>query len=546
MPRSLLIAFLPLVALIALPVALRPPPAADTDGPAAERLVIITPHNESIRHEFGQAFRAHYQATTGRAIAVEWRMPGGTADIVRYVDDRFLAGFRRQWESDPANGPWTRTVAESFNNPKVDPGNPATDPLAAQARRAFLASDTGIGIDLFFGGGQYDLHRQAQKGHAVDAGILRRHPEWFTEAVIPQTFSGEIFYDPQGRYYGTCLSSFGICCSEDVLRLMPGVPPPRRWADLGRPEFRGLVAVADPTKSGSINKCFEMLIQQQMAEAIRAAGGKAPEALDAGWAAGLGLIQRLGANARYITDSASKVPRDVAKGEAAVGMCIDFYGRAEAEWSQARSGGAARLHYVTPVGGSSVSADPILMFRGAPNRAAAVAFIEFVLSPTGQRLWNRRPGTPGGPEKYALRRLPVRKDMYTDAERVHMSDPDATPFAPEEDFTYDPGLTARHFSLIRILVRTMVIDPLPELQAAWAAILAAGGPEACPEAMAELHRLPFPYAEADAAATALNPYAPGNTPLSVLIRQREWAEGFRRNYLRAMTMARQSTAGSQP
>jgi ABC-type Fe3+ transport system substrate-binding protein len=532
-------AFLPLLALIALPVALRPPAAATGDASPEETLVIITPNNESIRYEFARAFTAYYQETTGRNLAIEWRMPGGTSDIVRYVDDRFLGNFRRHWESDPARGPWTRTVAESFNNPKVAPAAPDTDPLAAKARQVFLDSDVGIDVDLFFGGGQYDHNKQAQKGHAVDAGMLRRHPDWFTDATIPQTFSGEVFYDPQGRYYGTCLSSFGMCYNHDSLKLLPGVPPPRRWADLGRPEFFGAVAVADPTKSGSINKCFEMLIQQQMAEAIRRAGGKTPAALDEGWAAGFNLIQRIGANSRYITDSASKVPRDVAKGETAVGMCIDFYGRTEAEWAEAQSGGTPRLTYVAPIGGSSISADPILMFRGAPNRAAAVAFIEFVLSKRGQRLWNSRPGTPGGPEKYALRRLPVRKDMYTPEERRQMSDAEAEPFAPEEEFTYDPSLTARHFSLIRTLIKTMIIDPLPELQAAWTAILAAGGPEACPEAMAELHKLPFPYAEADAAAAALNPYAAGNTPLSCLVRQREWSEFFRQQYLRAAEAAKQ-------
>jgi hypothetical protein len=127
--------------------------------------------------------------------------------------------------------------------------------------------------------------------------------------------------------------------------------------------------------------------------------------------------------------------------------------------------------------------------------------------------------------------------MYTPEERQQMSDAEAEPFAPEEEFTYDASLTARHFALIRALIKTMIIDPLPELQAAWTAILAAGGPEACPEAMAELYKLPFSYAEADAAAAALNPYAPGNTPLSCLVRQREWSEFFRKQYLRAVEAA---------
>ena len=62
--------------------------------------------------------------------------------------------------------------------------------------------------------------------------------------------------------------------------------------------------------------------------------------------------------------------------------------------------------YVNAAGGSSVSVDPIGMFRGAPNADVAREFIAFTMSPAGQKLWNWKVGTPGGPERYALRRLP--------------------------------------------------------------------------------------------------------------------------------------------
>ena len=39
----------------------------------------------------------------------------------------------------------------------------------------------------------------------------------------------------------------------------------------------------------------------------------------------------LAANARYFTDSSQKPPIDVAQGDCAAGICIDFYGRAQAE-----------------------------------------------------------------------------------------------------------------------------------------------------------------------------------------------------------------------
>ncbi len=134
-------------------------------------------------------------------------------------------------------------------------------------------------------------------------------------------------------------------------------------------------------------------------------------ALELGWARGLQVIQRASANTRYFTDSASQVPVDVSLGDAAIGMCIDFYGRFQSE--AVRIGDqSSRLQYFTPKGGSSVGVDPIGLFRGAPNASAAKMFIEFVLSLEGQKLWDFKVGTPGGPAKYALSRQPVRKELY--------------------------------------------------------------------------------------------------------------------------------------
>ncbi|MGA1129863.1 MAG: iron ABC transporter substrate-binding protein, partial [Chthoniobacterales bacterium] len=56
-----------LAVVIGIPFALRP--AADEQLSAAtgaDHLVIVTPHNEAIRHEFTVAFRRHYRETTGR------------------------------------------------------------------------------------------------------------------------------------------------------------------------------------------------------------------------------------------------------------------------------------------------------------------------------------------------------------------------------------------------------------------------------------------------------------------------------------------------
>ena len=40
--------------------------------------------------------------------------------------------------------------------------------------------------------------------------------------------------------------------------------------------------------------------------------------------------------------------------------------------------------------------------------------MRFLLSPEGQRLWALKPGEPGGPVDVALRRNPIRRDVYAD------------------------------------------------------------------------------------------------------------------------------------
>lgn len=516
MIKHLLIAFVPLLLLLALPFALKPQQASELPGGGdAEKLVIISPHSESIRHEFEHAFKRHYREKYGRDIEFEWRNVGGTSDIIRYVNDRFEAAFREWWQARPELGPWNADTARAY---KLKDGG--------KAREIFLGSDVGIGIDLMFGGGQYDHSKQAERGIAVDAGLLRSHPAWFTDKVIPQQFSGEVLYDPQGRYYGTCLATFGICYNQDRIGELK-LSAPRRWEDLADPAYYQNIALADPTKAGSITKCFEMLIQEQMQ--------KSGDDRETGWANAVNLIKRISANARYFTDSASKVPKDVASANAAAGMCIDFYGRSEAEWSAAQNGGVERIRFVSPEHGTSLSADPIHLMRGAPNREAAVAFITFVLSEEGQKLWNYRLGTPGGPVKYAMRRLPIRRDMYTPDHMKYMSDAGVDPYDDASGFVYNPKLTGRYFNFIRIVVKCFALDPMPELQAAWKAILEAGGPAKVPQAAAVFNRLPFGYSDLAAIQREISQ----NNVLTMLKYQREWSETCRRQYRDAEKLARE-------
>ena len=114
-------------------------------------------NNEAIRYEFGRAFRAH-MARKGRNVEIDWRSPGGAAEIARTLASEFAASFERHWRDD-LHRRWTAEIAAGFSQPAPDC---ATGDVA-DARRAFLASDAGAGVDVVFGGGSPEFVRSTRR-----------------------------------------------------------------------------------------------------------------------------------------------------------------------------------------------------------------------------------------------------------------------------------------------------------------------------------------------------------------------------------------------
>ncbi|MBR2509490.1 MAG: extracellular solute-binding protein [Lentisphaeria bacterium] len=517
--------------LLLVPFVLREAPDAADAAESEDTLVVVTPHVDSIKSEFEHAFREYYFKKYNRSIKIDYRNMGGTSDIIRYISDRFESEFRRYYESKGLE--WNNIVRSAFTR-----NQPANAPAEAKnARKMFLESNVGIGIDLFFGGGTFDQARMAQNGYASDAEVAKRHPEYFSDKVIPPAFAGEIFYDKNGLYYGVCLSSFGICINPDAVAEC-GVAPADiiSWDDMGRKEFFGKVVVADPSKSGSVTKCFESILQAKMYQAVNKYG--AEKGLEIGFAEGFDLVRRIVANSRAVTDSAGKVTREVAAGNGAIGMAIDFYTLAEQQFTAAMSPeNKAKIRYITPKGGSFVSADPVQLLRGAPNRKQACDFIDFCLSEEGQKLWNHRPGVAGGPRKYALLRPPIRRDIYEKADRKLLSEGSYNPYVSSQNVYYNGRWTGPYFNLIRILIRTTMLDVIEEMREAHKAILEAGGYEKVPQASAAFHRMIVPYSDAKKASNQLRVSA-NHSAVDVAAVRRNWSAEAIKNYRTAAELAR--------
>jgi iron(III) transport system substrate-binding protein len=473
--------------IVGLPLAMKRESETASPGTAEDTLVILSPHNESIRKEFGEAFAAWWREKTGRSVYVDWRTPGGTSEIRMVID----AGFKAAEET----------------------------------------GREGIGVDLFFGGGEPDFAGQAKAGRLVPLDVFAEQPGLFGEGgVIPEIFTGERYFAADKVWVGTCMSQFGICYNPDFLKRLK-LSPPEKWQDLGEPEYAGSLALADPTKSGSVARTFELLVQGEMQRA-RAVG----RPVEDGWVEGIRLIQRMGANARYFTDSASKIPQDVGQGNAAAGMCIDFYGRSFAADLTTKDG-QPRVVWIAPKGGTTMSADPIGVLEGAPNMALAQDFVKFCLTKDAQRLWFQKPGTEGGPVERALHRTPIRMDMY-DAETLAMTTMEGiNPYQDEGNFTYDRELTGKVFNTMRVLVKVMCIDSHEEMKSAWKAMIAAGMPEDAVAVFQDVSKVTY------AIAGQGDPGLDSKDSMVQAARMKELGEWFRANYREAERIAKESKKG---
>jgi iron(III) transport system substrate-binding protein len=356
------------------------------------RLVIVTPHNGDIRREFARAFDAWHREKYGSGVAIDYRVPGGTTDMVRLIASTYA--------------PY-------------------------QDAHGDLQPNAPIGLDLVWGGGDFTFYHDLQP-----LGVLQPmhlDPDLLHSAFPADSLAGVRLFDaakdaeghPAPQWVGVCLSSFGIIYNPQLYQTL-GLAPPENWADLTNPKLFGLVALADPAHSGSAAVSYMMVIQRAMADAEQALFADHPElkslaraelrkrpeyraAIAAGWKRGMGQLLLIAGNARYFTDSSEVVPTDVGRAEAAAGMAIDFYARVTEG-----TVGPERAQFVSPRAATAITPDPIAILRGTTGDRLTLAthFVEFLLSPEGQRLWILAPGEPGGPVERSPRRMPIRRDVY--------------------------------------------------------------------------------------------------------------------------------------
>ena len=311
-----------------------------------------------------------------------------------------------------------------------------TSSILRYVKSEFRRAPDGIGIDVFFGGGMDPFMEIADMGlcsaHRLPDALLDR---------LPQKIGGVPLYDPDYRWYGATLAGFGIVYNRAVLDLVD-LPVPRTWADLGDPGLFSWVGSGDPRSSGSVHMAYELILQAY------------------GWERGWEVITTLGANVRNFTSGGSQAPKDVAAGEVAYGLSIDFYA-----WAQVNQVGEDYIGFTMPDNLTIVNPDGVAILKGASNLAAARSFVEFVMSDPGQKLWFLKKGVSDGPVETALNRFTVLPDLYRryrDQAAVSLN-----PFEWTSDLVYDSEKASTRWRVLNDLIGVMVIDSHQQLQSAW-------------------------------------------------------------------------------
>ena len=231
--------------------------------------------------------------------------------------------------------------------------------------------------DIFWGGESALFDKLAEQKLLVKLELPREVAEAVPASIgKPKAIP---IKDPQGYWVGTALEPYGLVYHPRLLKRL-GVPPPKDWDDLLHPKLKGNVAQCAPTRSSSSHATYEVILQ-----------GKGEQA---GWE----WIKRLAGHSGIFTARSRDVPSVVAKGEFAAGFAVPSY----MAFEEVLAG--FDIKFVSPKN-AFVTPEPMAVLAGAKHPKAAQAFVEFLLTERGQRVFMERGLFPITP-KYRVQGAP--------------------------------------------------------------------------------------------------------------------------------------------
>jgi len=232
-------------------------------------------------------------------------------------------------------------------------------------------------VDIFWGGESALFEKLAEQKLLQKVEIAK--PLWDEIPAAIGKPKPIPLKDKDGFWVGTALEPYGLVYHPKKIQRL-GIPEPKEWDDLLQPKLKGEVAQCAPTRSSSSNATYEVMLSMY---------GE-----DKGWE----WLKKLAQNTGHFTARSRDVPTVVAKGEYTAGFAVPSYMAFEEKLA------GFDLKFVAPKN-AFVTPEPMAILAGARNPRAARAFIEFLLSERGQKVFMERGLFPITP-KYKVQGAP--------------------------------------------------------------------------------------------------------------------------------------------